>query len=217
MKVYFKKMSYIFAQFSLYILFFLGVQYFFKNELISVIIIPIYFLFYLVCFLFFYANKMKLDGRIHLFWILSSAVFYLYIFKAFGMTLHQNDYVSAFVSIILLTCIISFMSIKEMSKKTHLIFMIIYMVLFASLVILAILLNQKGVIWLYVLLAFKMIPYAYSYHLSKMHAIRYEKIYFFIYFFPLVASINLYSIITGTCDYIDIKKLLNSKDEERNK
>ena len=199
MEKYFKRFHVVMINSALFLNLFFAIHYFFRNDPISSIIIPIYFLFFIfICFPFFISKKLKIDGRLHVFWILASALLFSYIFQAYQVNLVINDYLYIITSILLISIFVSLTRFEKLSKKAHFISIFLYLILFIGVFLLARYLINQPYMWLFVLLMFKYIPYVGAYHVSKAYSLSFEKIFFLIIFLPFLIVLNTYTRITGT-------------------
>lgn len=214
MKEYMKRFKAILMNSVLYINLFFAFHYIFRNDTISPIIIPIYFLFFIFfCFTFFMKNILKMDGRLHLFWILASALIFNFIFQEYQIKLVLNDYLLIIGPLFILSIILPLFGFKKLSKKYHILFLLVFITLFISVFLTAIYLVNQSYIWLIVLLLYKLIPYSAAYHLSLAYSFSFEKIFFLILFLPFVIVLNIYTRITGTYHFVSIKDLIIENKE----
>ncbi|QLY39983.1 hypothetical protein HF295_03555 [Hujiaoplasma nucleasis] len=154
-----------------------------------------------------------MDGRLHLFWILASALIFNYIFQEYQIKLVLNDYLLIIGPLFILSIILALFGFKKLSKKYHILFLLVFITLFISVFLTAIYLVNQSYIWLIVLLLYKLIPYSAAYHLSQAYSFSFEKIFFLILFLPFVIVLNIYTRITGTYHLVSIKDLIIENKE----
>lgn len=214
MKEYIKRFYTVITKAGLYLNLFFAFHYIFRNEQISTAIIPVYFLFFIfVCFIAFLKKKLKLDGRLHLFWILGSALLFNYIFQEYQVKLVLSDYLYIVFLLFFVSLCVSLFRFDSITKKTHTILMTLFLIVFVSVFLLAIYWINEPYMWLFVLLLYKLIPYVFAYHISKMYALSFDKVYFLILFLPFILILNAYTLVTGTLHMISIKDLVNEHKE----
>jgi hypothetical protein len=209
MKIYLNRLYMIFMKSNFYVLLFFIAHNFFRNDPVPVIFMPIYFLFIIACFSLFYLKKLKIDGTIHLLWILSSSLFYARIFQSYGISFSRLDYAYVIIPIFAISLLLPLVRIKGISKQIGYLMMTLYLLSVITVFIIA-LLSTSAFIWLIVLLLFKFLPYVSSYMLSKMYSFNYEKTFFLMFFLPFMILVNLYASLSGSCQVIPIKDVLKN-------
>ena len=204
-----KRFGLIMSHFGVYLLFFLAVQYLFKSNTVSIIVLPIYGFFYLLAFMFFYKGKLKISGKVHFMWIFASAMLFRFILVRFGIKIVSIDYLYGMLGVLALSLVALALSFIDLPKKLHLIASTVYLVIFVGFFVTAILLNRNDTIWLFVLIAFKVLPHAVSYHFSHIHLYSYGRLFYFIYFAPMVYLLNIYFKLTKSHNKMSIDDLLS--------
>ncbi len=155
-----------------------------------------------------------MDGKLHLFWILGSALFFNYIFQEYQVKLVFNNYLYIILTILFVTLFFSLFRFGNLTKKTNYLLMISFLILFVAAFLSAIYLIDQPYIWLFVLMLYKYIPYVSAYLISRVYALPFEKIFFLILFLPFITALNTYTSITGTMHVISIKDLFSDNKKE---
>ena len=204
MKQLIKRFQYVFLTSSSYILLFMVLSYFFETSKIPLYTIIFYAFFYIVTFVAYKNKTFKMDGRFHVFLILSSALLFNYLYKLAHISFEPMTYVY-FIQIIMYFSLMQMVVIYAKPIWQYLLTFQVF-ITFILIIVLMIIYGLEANLLLFGVGLFKLIPYSISYTISQTSQSDFRNVFYVLIFLPLILINNLLSLIIKPITSISIKE-----------